>query len=189
MGNKALWQFIEWLQADTPGSPMVKAAVLFGFGLLVVYLVRAGLAVLLRRAIKAERLAPHAVQVILRAATLIGYGLLAFLAAQISGLKLHGLWTLIGGAMAVMGIGLVAGWSIFSNTTASFLLMFWQPCQMGDRIDFLDGESRLTGVVVEVNLFFTEIREEDGAIVAIPNNKFFQNPVRRYARTASRFTV
>lgn len=176
-------------QAVSPDSPLGKAALVFAIGLLVVQLLRGGIGFLLRRAMRAERIAPHAVQVILRGVTMLGYGLLLFVATQTSGLKLHGLWTLIGGALAVMGIGLVAGWSIFSNTTASVLLMLWPPCQLGDRIDFIEGESKLTGVVVDINLFFTELQEEDGSIVAIPNNQLFQHPIRRYPRKSSRFTV
>jgi len=48
---------------------------------------------------------------------------------------------------------------------------------MGQRIEiFPEG---LSGEVIEENLMFTELRQEDGRVVVIPNNLFFQRVVRR----------
>ncbi|MBU2817145.1 mechanosensitive ion channel family protein, partial [Acidithiobacillus ferrooxidans] len=60
---------------------------------------------------------------------------------------------------------------------ARFFIWFWQPLQLGQRIEILP--ESLTGEVIEENLMFTELRQDDGQIVVIPNNLFFQRVIRR----------
>lgn len=86
-------------------------------------------------------------------------------------------WTTFVSLLAVIGVGMLALWAMVSNITARFFIWFWQPLGIGQRIEIFP--EALVGEVVEENLMFTELKQEDGAIVVIPNNFFFQRIIRR----------
>ncbi|AEK58378.1 MULTISPECIES: mechanosensitive ion channel domain-containing protein [Acidithiobacillus] len=103
--------------------------------------------------------------------------LVAVVLLRLWGLDVSAIWTTFVSMLAVIGVGLLAVWTMVSNVTARFFIWFWRPLQMGQRIEiFPEG---LSGEVIEENLMFTELRQEDGRVVVIPNNLFFQRVVRR----------
>ena len=93
------------------------------------------------------------------------------------GVKVDGIWTMLASALAVVGVGLLAVWTMASNITASLFIWIWRPYNLGQRIEILpDG---LKGRAVDRSLMFTEIEEEDGSILMVPNNLIFQRIIRR----------
>ncbi len=93
------------------------------------------------------------------------------------------IWTTFVSLLAVIGVGMLALWAMVSNITARFFIWFWQPLRLGQRIEIFP--EALIGEVVEENLMFTELKQDDGAIVVIPNNFFFQRVIRRLPQTSS----
>ncbi|WP_297454967.1 mechanosensitive ion channel family protein [Ferrovum sp.] len=87
------------------------------------------------------------------------------------------LWTTFVGMLTVIGVGLLATWTMVSNVTARFFIWFWQPVRLGQRIEIFP--ENLCGRVAEENLMFTELRQDDGQIIVIPNNLLFQRVIRR----------
>ncbi|QKE39494.2 mechanosensitive ion channel family protein [Ferrovum myxofaciens] len=87
------------------------------------------------------------------------------------------LWTAFVGMLTVIGVGLLATWTMASNVTARFFIWFWQPARLGQRIEIFP--ENLCGRVIEENLMFTEVRQDDGQIFVIPNNLLFQRVIRR----------
>ncbi|OBS10246.1 mechanosensitive ion channel domain-containing protein [Acidihalobacter prosperus] len=111
----------------------------------------------------------------------LGAGLLwtvlALVALRFMGINVDGLWAIIASTLAVVGVGLLAVWTMVSNITASLFIWIWRPYELGERIELLpDG---LKGRAVDRSLMFTEIREEDGSTLMVPNNLFFQRVIRR----------
>lgn len=98
------------------------------------------------------------------------------LAAQQFGL-LENLWAALTAVLAMVAIGFVAVWSVLSNTLCSVILMIARPFNVGDEIEFPGDE--LGGKVINFNLIFTTLRDSDGYLVQVPNNTFFQKPIRR----------
>jgi small-conductance mechanosensitive channel len=96
----------------------------------------------------------------------------ALLVLDAWGVSIGGLWTLIVGGAAVIGVGFLATWAIISNVTASFCLTLWRPFRLGHTVEIVP--ENLKGRVIDVNLMFTTLREEGGAAITIPNNLFFQ---------------
>lgn len=92
------------------------------------------------------------------------------------GIAVTGIWTLLVSAGTVIGVGFLAFWTIISNITASFFLTVWRPFRLGHSVEILP--EALKGRVVERNMVFTVLREEDGAALHIPNSLFFQNLFR-----------
>ncbi|MHB1678114.1 MAG: mechanosensitive ion channel domain-containing protein [Sulfuriferula sp.] len=87
------------------------------------------------------------------------------------------LWTTFVGMLTVIGVGLLATWTMVSNVTARFFIWFWQPARLGQRIEIFP--ENLCGRVVEENLMFTELCQDDGQVIVIPNNLLFQRVIRR----------
>ena len=81
------------------------------------------------------------------------------------------------GVLALLSIGFVAVWSVLSNTLCSLILMITRPFRIGDTIAFPPDEFR--GKVVNFNLLFTTMETEDGLLLQVPNNTFFQRPIMR----------
>lgn len=140
---------------------------------LVIYLV---LARMLRLAQRRGGMSPQ-VRVIIRSMLRWVFALLTvFLALGEMGV-LHNVWAAVVGILAMIAIGFVAVWSVMSNVLCTLLLMIVRPFKIGDTVE-LPTDS-LGGKVVNLNLMFTTLRDDEGRYVQVPNNTFFQKPVRR----------
>ena len=82
--------------------------------------------------------------------------------------------TLLGVISLAIGLSLQDSLcSITSGIYLSSLSLF----EIGDKIDFtvIDSASSYKGVVVDFNLFFTTLKDQNGRFVKIPNNKIQSN--------------
>lgn len=87
------------------------------------------------------------------------------------------IYALIGGLIALIGVGFVAVWSTLSNALCSLLLISSRPFEVGDEIELPPDPIR--GRVIDLSLFFTTLEAPDGRLVQLPNNLFFQRVVVR----------
>lgn len=93
------------------------------------------------------------------------------------GIDVDGLWTTLASVLAVVGVGLLAVWTMVSNITATLFIWIWRPYTIGQHIELLpDG---IKGRAVDRSLMFTTVEEADGSTLMIPNNLFFQRIIRR----------
>jgi len=53
------------------------------------------------------------------------------------GVKVDGIWTMLASALAVIGVGLLAVWTMASNITASLFIWIWRPYNLGQHIEIL----------------------------------------------------
>jgi small-conductance mechanosensitive channel len=100
----------------------------------------------------------------------------AMLLLNLWGISVSGLWTLLASAIAVVGVGFLAVWTMVSNVTASFFISLWRPFRLGQTVEILP--ENLKGRVIDRNLMFTVLRDEDGNLLQVPNNLFFQKMFR-----------
>ncbi len=91
---------------------------------------------------------------------------------------LSNLWTMLGAVAALIAVGFVAVWSVLSNLSCTVLILFFRPFEIGDELEFTD-PSGLRGKVVNLNFAYTTLRDDEGRLVQIPNNLFFQRIVKR----------
>jgi small-conductance mechanosensitive channel len=92
------------------------------------------------------------------------------------GVSVVGIWTLLASGAAVVGVGFLANWAMVSNITASVFLAFWRPFHIGDTVSMLPDNFK--GRAVDRNLMFTTLAEDDGSVLQVPNNLFFQKMFR-----------
>lgn len=78
---------------------------------------------------------------------------------------------------AVAGIALFAQWSILSNVTASMIIFFGFPYRVNDRIQILDKDDDMSGIIVEISMFHVIIRRDDGNVITYPNALILQKAV------------
>ncbi len=95
------------------------------------------------------------------------------------GIQANVLWAGLASVLAVAGVGLIATWAMVSNWTAWMLIVLTRPFRPGDEVQILP--ENLSGRVARQGLMFTELDQDDGGCVVVPNNFFFQ---RIYVRRA-----
>lgn len=95
------------------------------------------------------------------------------------GIDYQALLVVASSILAVIGVALVAQWSILSNITASIIVFFSMPAKIGDEVEIIDGVNSVKGVITEINFFNILLIDEDGNQLAYPNNLILQKPVRK----------
>ena len=103
---------------------------------------------------------------------LVGLGL-----AVIAEWDVTGVWTLLSTLLAMVAIGFVAVWSILSNMTATLVILIWRPFNVGEWITLKPED--VAGQVVDINFIYTLLKDEEGQIIAVPNNLFAQKFIAR----------
>lgn len=99
------------------------------------------------------------------------------------------LWTALTGFLAVAALAFFAIWSVLSNIFCAALIFTVGPFRLGDRVEVLESADKLgvRGRVVMINIFYTTLEDmsegNEGALLQIPNNLFFQKVVRRWRGT------
>ncbi|QYJ85521.1 mechanosensitive ion channel family protein [Shewanella mesophila] len=90
----------------------------------------------------------------------------------------------ISSVFAVLGVALVAQWSILSNITAGILIFFVFPYRIGDKIKIIDKDEDVSGVIAEISLFHVLIEREDNIVITYPNNLMLQKGVLKLSNKA-----
>ncbi|OYV77711.1 MAG: hypothetical protein B7Z66_03075 [Chromatiales bacterium 21-64-14] len=168
-----------WLATHLP-HPL--AALLPSLGVLVVgalliSLVQRSLDRALRRAHRHVHISEETVRVLRKTSAVALWIVLALILLRLWGINVDGIWTTIASVLAVVGVGLLAVWTMASNITATLFIWIWRPYNLGQQIEILpDG---IKGRAVDRSLMFTTIQEADGSTLMIPNNLFFQRIIRR----------
>ncbi len=93
-------------------------------------------------------------------------------------------WALLSAVLALVAIGFVAVWSVLSNILCSLILLIARPFRVGDTVEL--PTQGLGGEVVDFTLLFTVMQDEAGDLIQVPNNLFFQMPLRRHLGSTTR---
>ena len=79
--------------------------------------------------------------------------------------------------MTVVGIAMVAQWSILSNITSGIILFFYFPFKIGDVIKILDKDLPIEGEIEDIRAFYVFIKTNDGEMIVYPNNLLLQKGI------------
>ncbi|RRJ96639.1 mechanosensitive ion channel family protein [Opitutaceae bacterium TAV4] len=94
------------------------------------------------------------------------------------GFDIGNIWTALSTVLAMVAIGFVAVWSVLSNVSCTMVIMMSRTFELGDEIEFTD-PAGVRGKVVNLNFVYTTLRDEDGRLIQVPNNMFFQKIIKR----------
>lgn len=154
-------------------TKIILSVILFIAMFLLMYLTRLSLRKFtLLRSIEANRR-----KVILNLIYFSIYVFVFVVLGVIWGVNKNQLALFISSALAVLGVGFFAQWSILSNLTSSVILFFNHPVRIGDRIRILDKDFDLTGEVTDITGFFFFITTEKGEHITMPNNLVIQKGI------------
>ncbi|WHI52794.1 mechanosensitive ion channel [Microbulbifer sp. MLAF003] len=109
----------------------------------------------------------------------VGIALLGFhLALLISalGFEYTQVSIFLSSVFAVIGVALFAQWSILSNITASLIIFFGFPYRVGDKIQVMDKDDDISGIIEEITLFHVLIRRGE-ELITYPNTLMLQKGV------------
>ena len=72
--------------------------------------------------------------------------------------------------ITVIGIAFFANWSILSNITASLILYFNHPLNIGETVRIYDKEFDIEGQLIDLSFFFMYIKTKENHLVTIPTS-------------------
>ena len=79
--------------------------------------------------------------------------------------------------LTVIGVALFAQWSILSNITSGFIVLFSFPFKIGDTIKIHDKDFPIEGEIISIHTFYTLVKTLEGEMVTYPNSLFLQKGV------------
>ena len=155
------------------------------FGGAIAWLLQRFLRRYFNRVIGHAPLSPGTLLILRRSVSLAIWVVFGLLLLRQAGVNVDGIWAMLVSMLAVIGVGLLAVWTMVSNITASLFIWIWRPYELGETIELLP--NNVKGRAVDRSLMFTTLREADGSLLMVPNNQFFQNITRRWP-TRTRIT-
>ncbi|HET8727068.1 MAG TPA: mechanosensitive ion channel domain-containing protein [Alphaproteobacteria bacterium] len=168
------WAGIDWLVNAIPNL-IAAILILVGGLLLSRWLARAAAHLLSHRA----RVDPTLIPVV---TAIVTYGVIAVTGVAVLGQ----LGIQIASVIAVLGaVGLAVGLALqgtLSNVAAGFMLLWLRPFKAGDYID----AGGLSGTVLQVGLFTSELKTADGVFRFVPNSELWNKPLLNYNRLPTR---
>jgi small-conductance mechanosensitive channel len=81
-------------------------------------------------------------------------------------------------ALTVIGIALVAQWSILSNISSALIIFISHPVKLGESITIIDKDFDIKGKVSDIGLFYVTLKTGTDEKIMIPNNLFLQKATK-----------
>ncbi len=170
-------EFLSWIKQNNVSFEIVittAALVLAAFFLILAF--NRLLWRVLRTAEGRQFLDYETLLTITRSISILFWIVTGLLVLDLWGVNVGGVWTLLVSTAAVIGVGFLAVWTMISNITASVFISLWRPFHLGHTVELLP--EQLKGRVIDRNMMFTVMRAEDGSLLQVPNNLFFQKIFR-----------
>ena len=112
----------------------------------------------------------------------VRYAILAFviiaLLAQF-GVQTTSIIAVLGAAGLAIGLALQG---TLSNIAAGMMLLLLRPCGVSD---YIDAEG-ISGTVMEIGPFMTQLRTYDGVYVSVPNSRLWNRQIKNFSRLPTR---
>ncbi|MDP5032952.1 MAG: mechanosensitive ion channel family protein [Paraglaciecola sp.] len=93
------------------------------------------------------------------------------------GIDFSGLLIFSTSIITLLGVALFASWSILSNVTSFFILLFHTSFRRGNYIRVIDADNYIEGYIAELGLLNTKLTTSTNEHVVYPNNLLLARPV------------
>lgn len=93
------------------------------------------------------------------------------------GVQPENLVVTLSSVLTVIGVALFAQWSILSNITSGFIVLFSFPFKIGDTIKIHDKDFPIEGEIMSIHTFYTLVKTLEGELVTYPNSLFLQKGI------------
>lgn len=98
------------------------------------------------------------------------------------GVQTNDLLLYISSVLTVIGVALFAQWSILSNITSGFIVLFSFPFKIGDTIKVHDKDFPIEGEIISIHTFYTLVKTVENELVTYPNTLFLQKGISTLGR-------
>lgn len=88
----------------------------------------------------------------------------------------------ISSLLTVIGVAFFAQWSILSNITATIIIFFNQQIRTGDFIQIMEKDSLIEGEIIDIGIFYINVKTKDNEEMVIPSNLFVQKAFKKVVR-------
>lgn len=120
----------------------------------------------------------YRIKPILKFVNLSIFIIILILLIAIWGLEQTNILTFITSVLTVLGIALVAQWSILSNISSALIIFISHPIKLGESITIMDKEFDINGQVSDIGLFYVILKTDTSEKIIIPNNIFLQKATK-----------
>lgn len=158
-------------------SPYLTEISSSGILFFVYLLLRVVVTKLVRKFAKSSEIIEHRTNLVLKyihllLTILFGIGLII-----IWGVNTKDIVIAISSITTVVGVAMVANWSILSNITSGVILFFSFPFKIGDLIKVHDKDYPIEGEIEDIGAFHVYLKTKNGEQIIYPNNLFFQKGI------------
>ena len=120
----------------------------------------------------------YRIRPILKSADLFIFATLVIVLIAIWGVEQTNILTFIISVLTVLGVALVAQWSILSNILSAIIIFVSHPVKLGQSITIIDKEFDIKGQVSDIGLFYVILKTDTNEKIMIPNNIFLQKATK-----------
>ncbi|WP_100656176.1 mechanosensitive ion channel domain-containing protein [Alteromonas flava] len=92
------------------------------------------------------------------------------------GIDFSGLLLISTSLLTLTGVALFASWSLLSNVTGYFVLLFQPSFRRGNYIRIIDGDNYIEGYIADVTLFSAKLITDEREVIVYPNNLLLTRP-------------
>ncbi|CAM4162742.1 small-conductance mechanosensitive channel [Flavobacterium sp. PL12] len=132
---------------------------------------------LVRRYAKTNQTLEHRTNLVVKYMHLFLYILAAIALIIIWGVQTKDIILAFSSVTTVVGVALIAQWSILSNITAGIILFFSFPFKIGDVIKIHDKDFPIIAEIVDISAFHVFLKTYDGEQIIYPNNLLLQKGI------------
>lgn len=93
------------------------------------------------------------------------------------GIDFSGLLIFSTSIITLLGVALFASWSILSNVTSFFILLFHTSFRRGNYIRVIDADNYIEGYIAELGLLNTKLTTSHNEHIIYPNNLLLARPI------------
>ena len=154
-----------------------KELIASGVLLVILILLRVGATKLVLRYAKTNHTIEHRSNLVVKYLHLFLYILAAIALIIIWGVQPKDIIWALSSITTVVGVALIAQWSILSNITAGIILFFSFPFKIGDVIKIHDKDFPFVGEIIDIGAFHVFLKTDDGEEVIYPNNLLLQKGI------------
>ena len=154
-----------------------KELIASGILLVVLTLLRIGTTKLVLRYAKTNHTIEHRSTLVVKYLHLFLYILAAIALIIIWGVQPKDITWALSSITTVVGVALIAQWSILSNITSGIILFFSFPFKIGDVIKIHDKDFPIIGEITDIGAFHVFLKTDEGEEVIYPNNLLLQKGI------------
>ncbi|RKT00617.1 mechanosensitive ion channel domain-containing protein [Flavobacterium sp. 123] len=93
------------------------------------------------------------------------------------GVQTKDIFIAISSIATIVGVAMIAQWSVLSNITSGIILFFYFPFKIGDTIRIHDKDFPIEGEIEDIGAFLVYLNTKDGEKIIYPNNLLLQKGI------------